>query len=214
MTQNSSLTQQPQGFWYGNFTVGLSPHLSLLIDTGSSDVAVNPGLYKASSTGENLHQTGKLQYETTQENGCGTADVAYGQYSDSMSFAGLSTAAQTFANVVSTTPPNNSTITKFPHQGIVGFAGEDDSELGATPFFTNLCESGAVPACRFGLAFGTNGTGEQVLGAVDSSLFDGSLSVAPTLSQWEINGDIAVGGKVFASNVQIVMDSGTANIVG
>lgn len=32
-------------YWYGNFTVGDSTDLELLIDTGSSDLLVNNGLY-------------------------------------------------------------------------------------------------------------------------------------------------------------------------
>jgi hypothetical protein len=32
-------------YWYGNFTVGKSSGLGLLIDTGSSDLIVNPDLY-------------------------------------------------------------------------------------------------------------------------------------------------------------------------
>jgi hypothetical protein len=31
-------------YWYGNFTVGESDNLGLLIDTGSSDLILNPGL--------------------------------------------------------------------------------------------------------------------------------------------------------------------------
>ena len=132
-----------------------------------------------------------------------------------MSFAGLTAKTQTIANVLSTPPPNNSTITKFPHDGLVGFAGLAESELGATPLFTNLCNQKSVAACRFGLAFGTGGTGEQVLGSVDTSLFTGSMSTAPTGGQqWVVDGDITVGGKVIQQDAQIVLDSGTANIVG
>jgi hypothetical protein len=32
-------------FWFGNFTVGDSQNLDLLVDTGSSDLIVNPGEY-------------------------------------------------------------------------------------------------------------------------------------------------------------------------
>lgn len=35
-------------YWFGNFSVGDSGPLSLLIDTGSSDILIDPGLYKPS----------------------------------------------------------------------------------------------------------------------------------------------------------------------
>ena len=63
------------GFWYGTFDVGEAKDLSLLIDTGSSDVAVNPDLYKPSPHSENLHEKGQLSYATAQENGCGKSHV-------------------------------------------------------------------------------------------------------------------------------------------
>lgn len=77
------------GFWFGNFTVGKATGLSLLIDTGSSDVATNPGKYKASSSSKNLQRSGELQYITTEENGCGSADISYNAYQDAVSMAGL-----------------------------------------------------------------------------------------------------------------------------
>ena len=204
-----------QGFWYGTFTAGNAQNLSLLIDTGSSDAAVNPNLYKPSSASKNLHKSGALRYSTTQENGCGSADIKYNEYSDTFSQAGLTSKAQTFGNVYPTTPPDNGTITVFPHDGLVGYAGIASSELGATPFFTNLCNQNVVPECRFGLAFKTDGTGQQILGELDSSLYAGSsLTTAKISGQWELQGDVALAGKVLARNQRIITDSGTANIIG
>ena len=212
--------------------------MSLLIDTGSSDAAVNPGLYKPTPASQNLHKNGSLRYSTTQENGCGTADVslayiphlhsqrfdlplahtymqiAYTEFVDTISFAGLTSKKQTFGNINPTPQPNNSTITQFPHQGLVGFAGIDSSEIGATPFFTNLCNQNAVSACRFGLALGTDNTGSQYLGELDSSQFAGALTTAPILDQWELPGDVSVAGKTITTNQTIILDSGTANVIG
>lgn len=140
--------------------------------------------------------------------------IAYREYSDTMSLADLQATNQTFANVQYTSPPNNDTTTSFPHDGLVGFAAKDISELGATPFFHNLCNQGVLEECRFGLAYGTNNVGQQILGGVDHSLFSGSLSVAPISDEWNLNGDLTINGKVFASQVTVYSDSGTANIVG
>ena len=118
----------------------------------------------------------------------------------------------------STPPPNNGTITVFPHDGLVGFAGADGAQLDATPFFENLCAQGVVADCRFGLAFGTDGTGEQILGALDSGLFEGSnLTTVKAQDQWVVTADVYVGGeagKRVASRQDVVLDSGTANVIG
>lgn len=64
-----------QGFWYGNFAVGASRNLSMLVDTGSADVGLNTGNYKPSAQSLNLGTTGQDSYGTTQSNGCGSAVV-------------------------------------------------------------------------------------------------------------------------------------------
>ncbi|OHW90382.1 aspartic protease precursor, partial [Colletotrichum incanum] len=161
------------GFWYGSFHVGLSTNLSLLIDTGSSDLAVNPDRYKASSASVNLHQRGVLLYDTVYENGCGFANISYSVFNDTIHFANLTVPIQTFASVKPTPAPDNSTVTQFPHDGIAGLGASNRSRLHATPFFHRLCEQGTIKECRFGLALKRDGTGLQVVGEVDETLFSG-----------------------------------------
>ena len=201
------------GFWYGNFSIGASTNLSLLIDTGSDDVAVNPGLYIPSSASQNLGQSGALRYGTTEEDGCGSADIAYNTFADCVSQQGLVAENQTFGDVYATPPPNNGTITQFPHDGLVGFAGvtPNETQLGGRPFFQTLCDQGRVEECRFGLAFGTEGVGKQIFGGVNSSLFAGKLETAAVQKQWLVNGS-AIAGKEVISNQRIILDSGTANV--
>ena len=216
----SHFTIEPEtldaGFWYGAFDVGQSKNLSLLIDTGSNDVSVNPGLYKPSGQSKNLNQTGHLRYSTTQENGCGVADVDYNVYTDVVSMHGLVAHNQTFANVVKTKPPNNGTITQFPHQGIVGFAGTkpNETQLNGLPFFQSLCNQGQVKECRFGLAYGTSGKGSQILGGVDQQLIEGKLSTAPLEqdSEWLLKGSVTINGTAVEKSQNIILDSGTANV--
>ena len=209
------------GFWYGSFDVGETKNLSLLIDTGSDDVAVNPGLYKPTSQSHNLNETGSLGYGTTEADGCGFAKIKYSTYTDVVSFAGLVAHNQTLANVISTPPPNNATITKFPHQGLVGFGGTkaNETQLGGVPFFQTLCNQGFVDECRFGLALGTSGRGQQILGGVDGGLFEGHLVSAPWVhgEPEVIQGGLiidGVNGTVVRGNQTFIFDSGTANIVG
>jgi len=66
---------EDQGFWFGNFIVGDSKNLSLLVDTGSADVGLNSGEYKPSHNSVNLKTTGQDSYGTTQSNGCGNTIV-------------------------------------------------------------------------------------------------------------------------------------------
>ncbi|TID02439.1 Lysosomal aspartic protease [Colletotrichum higginsianum] len=202
------------GFWFGSFDVGLSKNLSLLIDTGSSDLAVNPDRYKGSSTSVNLQRQGTLGYGTVFENGCGVAEISYSVFNDSMSFANLSVPIQTFASVKFTPPPDNGTVTQFPRDGVAGLGSSDRSGLKATPFFHQLCDQGTVKECRFGLAFKGDGTGVQVLGEVDETLFSGSLAKATIKGEWLVGGDVRVGEQLVVKNKTMLLDSGTANVVG
>jgi len=64
-----------EGFWFGEFTVGGSFNLSMMIDTGSADVIVNPGLYTPGAASKNLNQTFVGTYGTTSSNGTGNGTV-------------------------------------------------------------------------------------------------------------------------------------------
>ena len=207
--------RQDGGFWFGSFDVGNARNLSLLIDTGSQDVAVDPGLYIASSSSQNLNTAGNLLYATAQENGCGFANISYNTYSDKVAFANLTSTDQTLGAVIKKAQTDNGTITTLPHQGIVGFSGilANETQLGGKPFFQSLCDQGAIEDCRFGLALGTNGTGTQILGGIEGDLFEGTLVETPVNpNEWMFSGGIAVNGNISVTNQTIVADSGTANV--
>jgi hypothetical protein len=183
---------------------------------------VNPGLYKPSPKSHNLHETGQLQYLTTDANGCGFANISYSTFTDTVNFAGLTAHNQTFAEVKKTRPPNAGTITQFRHPGLAGFAGTkaDQTQLGGVPFFQTLCNQGVVNECRFGLAFGISGMGKQILGGVDKTLFTSELSEAPFESK---KSNLVHGSIVYQNSKEeqatlkdqfFVFDSGTSNIVG
>lgn len=65
-----------QGFWFSHFTVGASPDLEILIDTGSSDAIMNPGIYKPSSGSTNTGRPFHIAYSTTNPDGSGTLSVS------------------------------------------------------------------------------------------------------------------------------------------
>lgn len=64
-----------KGFWFANFTVGAGENLILLIDSGSTDVYLNPGIYTPSSTSQNLNENFTITFETTNPDGSGTETV-------------------------------------------------------------------------------------------------------------------------------------------
>lgn len=205
------------GFWYGSFDIGDSKNVSLLIDTGSSDVFLNPGLYSPSTDSKNLHKINVANYITAQTNGCGNATITARVFTDTVSAAGLVSKNQTFGMVIKETPPNSGTVTKFPRQGLVGMSGVKANYTlnESVPWFRNLCDQGQVHQCRFGLAFGTEGKGRQILGGADRSLFDGEL-VHPARAPYDLHYVDAVvdDSKGVVFNRSVTFDSGTDNVSG
>ncbi|MCJ1442906.1 MAG: hypothetical protein MMC23_003403 [Stictis urceolatum] len=210
-TSSKVVETNDQGFWFANFTIGAAKEQSILIDTGSSDAIMNPGLYKPSAGSKNLHQNFRISYATTNPDGSGSESASGPKYQDLISLSGsnLSVSAQTLGSITSPQSPPT-----FPHDGLIGFGSEDGSALRASPWFHSLCNEGALDECRFGLAFGTQGTGMQYFGSVESSEFTGELTSAPITGEWELQGDIVLNGKVIESGADIITDSGTTVIFG
>ncbi|KAL5347490.1 hypothetical protein ACLOAV_007802 [Pseudogymnoascus australis] len=197
------------GFWYADFSIGGASNLGLLIDTGSGDVVVNPGIYVPGKTSEKLDITFKNTYGTTSKDGTGSATIVGDLYSDEVTFGGL-TATQIVGSA------NGTSL--LPKSGIVGFSGQRFNQFpassSATPLFQSLCNQKKVSECRFGLALSDDGTGTQILGELDTSLYTGDLVVAPIIENWVLPGDLVVSGEVQERDLSIELDSGTATIVG
>lgn len=188
-------------FWFANFTVGASPSLSLLIDTGSADVYLNPGVYRPGSTAEDTGTPFSITFATTNSDGSGTETLTGEVWRDVVGISGDSTLTVPNQELGNTTSPSTPS---FPHDGLVGFAF--GSAFNGTPWFLNLCSEKKVDECRFGLAYRTDGTGEQYFGFVAPEYKD-KLSVAPldeTIpgvgdSSWSIIMDVAIDNKVVAN---------------
>jgi hypothetical protein len=106
---------------------------------------------------------------------------------------------------------------QIPHDGIVGFSGKTFVGFptpNASSFFETLCNDKVVSSCRFGLALNSDGTGSHFLGEIDSTVYDGELTLVPTLDEWVVSGDVSINGKVYASDATVLMDSGTPGITG
>jgi cathepsin D len=133
------------------------------------------------------------------------------EYKDIVTLDGstLTVKSQTLGSATSPASPPS-----FPHDGLMGFAGTDESSLSAANWFNNLCTQGTLTTCRFGLAFETDNTGVQYFGEVATDRFTGSLSVASIQDEWQLSGDIALNGKVLIKDANIITDSGTTIIFG
>ena len=72
-------------YWFGNFKVGDSGPLKLLIDTGSADLLVNPGLYTPSGD-KKSYGNGKfsITYEGVNRQGFGFKTVSSKQMQTKM----------------------------------------------------------------------------------------------------------------------------------
>jgi pepsin A len=64
-----------KGFWFSRFAIGDSPDLEILIDTGSSDAILNPGIYKPSPNAVNAKRPFHISYATTNHDGTGDLSV-------------------------------------------------------------------------------------------------------------------------------------------
>jgi len=200
-----------QGFWFSNFTIGDSPNLEILIDTGSTDALLNPGIYKPGPNSINTNTTFNLTFLTTNPDGSGTLSPSGQVFEDVITQHGADlTVPHQFLGVI--TSPESPPTT--PHDGLIGYAGIDGSALGHPSFFQSLCDQGSLSSCRFGLALRTDQTGELFYGRVATELFSGSLTSVSTIDEWIITGHVTVNGATVHDNVTIITDSGTTVIFG
>ncbi|EFY85058.1 aspartic protease precursor [Metarhizium acridum CQMa 102] len=201
-----------QGFWFSHFTVGASSDLEILIDTGSSDAILNPGIYKPSPGSVNANRRFRISYATTNPDGSGTLTASGNVYQDVITqlAANLSVAKQTLGDIQDPTSPPT-----FPRDGLIGYASQQGSALRGSPFINSLCDQGALSACRFGLALRPDKTGALYYGTVAADAFTGPLTTVPlTQGEWAVQGDVTVDGRPVQRGASIITDSGTTVVFG
>jgi pepsin A len=186
---DESLDFDIRHWWFGDFDIGDAKNLSLQIDTASSSLTINPGFYKPSSESKSLHHNGTLGYSTWLKNGCGLADLQFSTFVDRVGMLGLVAEHQAFGSLVDEPPEGFKK--QFPHDGIAGMSS--GSIYGHKTWFENVCDQNLVEECRFGLALGTGGTGQQIFGGIDESLFDSELTHTPYREGWQVN--VVINGK-------------------
>lgn len=106
--------------------------------------------------------------------------------------------------------------TGIPHDGIIGFGPASTEFPGpdATAWVETLCREGDLSECRFGLALNSNKTGSLVFGELESSIYKNDLVVVSSTESWTVKADIYVDGALYSSDIPVLLDSGTATIVG
>ncbi|QPH02360.1 hypothetical protein C2857_006569 [Epichloe festucae Fl1] len=183
----------------------------MLIDTGSSDAILNPGVYRPSSSSQDTGRPFEISYATTNPDGSGRLTASGQVYRDVISQHGADLAVnqQALGDIRKpTTPPT------FPRDGLIGYAGRRRNALGASSFIRSLCDQGSLSSCRFGLALKTDWTGELYYGTVPADLFAGSLATVPIQGEWAVFGALTLNGKTIWADVKLITDSGTAVIFG
>ncbi|KAK5992341.1 Aspartic protease [Cladobotryum mycophilum] len=200
-----------QGFWFSHFTIGGSPDLEILIDTGSSDAILNPGIYKPGPKSVDTNTPFRIAYATTNPDGSGSVSASGKIYQDVITQHGanLTVSKQYLGAITKPTSPAT-----FPHDGLIGYAGIDGSALGKTPFFQSLCDQGSLSSCRFGLALKSDQTGTLYYGSVATDRFSGNLTSVSSREEWTVTGDVTLNGSTVLRSVSIITDSGTTVIFG
>ncbi|KAJ5690419.1 acid protease [Penicillium macrosclerotiorum] len=182
---------EENGFWFGSFDVGDSKNLTLLIDTGSSDVIVNPGLYKKGPKGVDIDQTFTNSYGTTESDGSGTGTKISGTlYNDTMRFGSL----RVHQTVGSATSSANGEVL-IPGDGIVGFAGLEVSFLTEHPLSFILFVNKV----------------SLMLADLESSC---DLSTTAIIQEWALYADIVLDGVTIKNDALVELDTGTATVIG
>lgn len=98
------------------------------------------------------------------------------------------------------------------YEGLVGFIS-DPALIGVGSndkgFLRNLYHQGQIEELRFGMALGSSGQGQQILGGVDENLINSDLTRVPIENQWYIKDTaVTVGGSVLAEKQELLFDSG------
>lgn len=194
----------------------------LVIDTGSSDTWIPSDTCKSRAC--KLHSTyGDKDSDAFVSSGrqwdikYGTGDVVGTVVSDIVSFAGF-TMNMSFGLATQVSDD----FIHFPIDGIMGLGFTAANQQGVPTIMDELVNHGHIERKLFGVALSrsADGVDDGVLnfGAVDTTLFDGGLNFAPSISEyglWELAVESAtVDGQPIASTSRTaIIDTGTSLIL-
>ncbi|KAK5168945.1 uncharacterized protein LTR77_006254 [Saxophila tyrrhenica] len=205
-------------YWFANFSVGDADSVRLLIDTGSTDLLMNEGVYKPSKNQKPYkgHKNFTITYEGVSRGGFGFETLNGTTMTDTVSAGGLTVKHQAMGSLTDykyyNTPPKPYAM---QGDGIIGFAGARSSSFtpGANSWFWNLCKNKAISQCKLGLLFGTSGKGQTVLGKRATHHLKNPLTTVPDLENtYIVRGDITLNNHIVLRSQYLILDSGTDNI--
>lgn len=190
----------------------------LIVDTGSSNTWCGAqSACEPSSTGQDTGNSVKVSY--------GSGSFSGEEYTDTVSFGGLTVQGQSVGAASSSTGFNGV-------DGIIGFGPVDLTEntvsgVSSVPtFMDNLYSQGSISTEVLGVSFRpesgsdtSDSNGELTLGGTDSSRYSGSISYFPQLQSgaaaayWGISiAKMTYGSTTLSSSTSGIVDTGTTLI--
>ncbi|PNP85047.1 hypothetical protein FNYG_01572 [Fusarium nygamai] len=190
---------------------------SLIVDTGSSNTWCGAQTScEPTSTGESTGNSVSVSY--------GSGSFSGTEYTDEVSFGGLSVAAQSIGAASSASGFSGV-------DGIIGFGPVDLTENTVSntdtvpTFMDNLYSQGSIPSEVLGVSFkpesgsdDDDNNGELTLGGIDSSKYTGPLTYFPTLTSgpaseyWGISISRFTYGSTTLGSGSGIVDTGTTLI--
>lgn len=206
--------------WYGEIDVGTPKQkFNVSIDSGSTDLFL-PSIYCIDCAGHKMYNA--AQSSTAKDEG-NIAELSYGEgevegneYSDDVFLGGYEAPNQIF--LAASSYSVEFAYPDFQPDGLVGFAFEKLSALGAKSVFETISDSGVLPESVFSVKLSsTSGESELCIGATNPDLYVKDTLTYTAVTEkgyWQVNLEaVSRNGSTVASNSASIIDTGTTYII-
>ncbi|KAG8985305.1 hypothetical protein FRB90_004791, partial [Tulasnella sp. 427] len=215
------LVNNGDSLYYGNLDTGTPAQTTTIdFDTGSSDLII-PSVDCKNCTGPFFDPNKSTSFATNQQpfsTAFGDGSTADGVIAtDTVAMGGLSLQNQPFAVILQASKGFDG-----PNAGLMGLAFPTIAQTGATPWFINLANAGALESNVVSFYLSRQGAdgSELCVGCIDSSKFTGDPEYFPltpgNASQkfWDIHTQgFAYNGQIVTEAMTATIDSGTSLIL-
>ncbi|KAG2357312.1 acid protease [Suillus spraguei] len=214
------LINEEADLWYGEIDVGTPKQtFNVSIDSGSTDLFL-PSVSCTTCAGHKMYNA--AQSSTANDEGTisvlpyGEGQVAGVDYSDDIFFGGYEAQNQTF--LAAFLYSENFAYPDFAPDGLLGFAFENISALGAKSVFETISDSGVLPERVFSVKLSsTPGESELCIGATNLNLYVEDTLAYTAVTQkgyWQVNiEEVSRNGSTIANNSVSIIDTGTTYIL-
>jgi cathepsin D len=214
------LINQGTELWYGEIDVGTPKQkFNVSIDSGSTDLFL-PSVSCMDCAGHKMYDA--VQSSTAKDKGnmstlsYGEGKVVGDEYSDDVFLGGYEATDQTF--LAASWYSSTFAYPNFMPDGLVGFAFEQLSGLGAKSVFETISDSGVLPESVFSVKLSsTSGESELCIGATNPNLYvEDTLTYTAVTEEgyWQVNLEaVSRDGSTVASNSASIIDTGTTFII-